>query len=117
MRCSTYHSTLASELPDSKRKFGCWPQVFKQKNFNAISGKNVSGSFCEKAAVIATVMSNRHFYLLSLKTFFQIISITLRSHTNGVFIYPVGTNAHCSAQPTGAKLQVAIKSICQFIRV
>ena len=98
-------------------EFGCGPQCFEEKHFDAVRSKYIGGGFCKKAAVVAAVVANGHAYFSRSVSLFEVIGKALCSHTHRVFVHPVGAYSHDTTETAGTKFKAPVKRIGQVIGV
>ena len=110
------NARLAAQMLDRKRQDGCRHQGFEQSDLDPGGTQDRCRFGGKFAGTVAGVIGNgnlagaRHFAA-------QVVGQAQRRAAHRVGVHPVGPGAHHATQATGAKFQIAVKSILDLLGI
>ena len=113
-----HHTRLAAEVAHGKRKLGSGTQSLEQIHMEAVCRQHIGGNLGKLAAVVAAVVAHSSLDGVGRgEALLHIVGQALGGHSHRVFIHAVGAHAHNAAQAAGTKLQIAVETLVQLVRV
>ena len=117
VRRGHHHAAFAAELPDSEAELRSRTERVEQEYPETIRCEDVGHAFGELAAVVATVVTDSHLYLLSGKCLGEVIGKPLRGHAYRVDIHPVRSHTHDAAQTSCTKFQISVETFGKLLLI
>ena len=113
--CRDDDASITMQIADGEGQRGRWHQMVIQMHHNTICGKHTRRRFRKGLRVNTTVISNSNSWLYC--HLFQVVAIPLCGLSHRVYIHAVRAGPQHAAQTTCTKLQFAIKTILNGVRI
>ena len=116
MGCGYHHSGSGALEAYCVTELRRRPDVVKDINVYSVCGHDVGSYPREELAVVAAVVGDAYLQL-TLAVFEHIVCEALGSHSYGVLVHPVGSDAHYAAEAASTEFEIAVEGILEAHRV
>ena len=117
MRGCDHHSGNRTHLADGVAQFRRRTQIFEYEHVQSVGAEYVSGDLGELLGVVAAVVGNADADVIPGNFLKNIVGQSLRGHSDGIFVHPVGSDSHNAPEATGAKLQSLVECVLEPRRI